>query len=77
MKEADLPRGGQDTREPEVEEQQRRVYLCDRCGFEMVEQHCKVVCPNCGSRWDCSDLTIYTDETGPDYGVGVGSGNGV
>jgi rubrerythrin len=41
--------------------QERRVYLCDRCGFEMIETHCKVVCPNCGSRWDCSDLSIYTD----------------
>lgn len=41
--------------------EEHRVYLCDRCGFEMIEAHCKVVCPNCGSRWDCSDLSIYTD----------------
>ncbi len=41
--------------------EKRRVYLCDRCGFEMIERHCKVICPNCGSRWDCSDLSIYTD----------------
>ncbi len=39
----------------------RPIYICDRCGFEMVEDHCKVVCPNCGARWDCSDLNIYTD----------------
>ncbi len=38
-----------------------RVYHCDRCGFEMSDLHCKVVCPNCGARWDCSDLNIYTD----------------
>jgi hypothetical protein len=36
-------------------------YLCDRCGCEMVEMNCKVVCPNCGSRFDCSDLNIYFD----------------
>ncbi len=36
----------------------KRVYLCDRCGFEMFEMNCKVVCPNCGSRYDCSDLTL-------------------
>ncbi len=36
----------------------RRVYLCDRCGFEMFETNCKVVCPNCGSRYDCSDLNL-------------------
>ncbi len=37
------------------------VYVCDRCGAPMHESHCKVVCPNCGARWDCSDLSIYTD----------------
>lgn len=35
--------------------------LCDRCGFEMFETNCKIICPNCGSRYDCSDLTIYFD----------------
>lgn len=39
----------------------RLAYICDRCGFEMIERNCKVICPNCGSRWDCSDLSIYTD----------------
>ncbi len=38
-----------------------RVYLCDRCGHEMVEKNCKVTCPNCGNRFDCSDLNIYLD----------------
>lgn len=33
-------------------------FRCDWCGFDMVEQQCKVVCRNCGARWDCSDLTI-------------------
>jgi len=38
------------------------VYMCDRCGSEMFELSCKVICPNCGSRFDCSDLSIYFDE---------------
>lgn len=36
-------------------------YLCDRCGSEMYEKNCKVTCPNCGNRFDCSDLNIYFD----------------
>lgn len=39
-----------------------RVWRCDRCGYEMVERHCKVVCPNCGARWDCSDVTIWVGD---------------
>jgi Zn finger protein HypA/HybF involved in hydrogenase expression len=37
------------------------VYTCDRCGFKMIERQCKVICPNCGSRFDCSDLNIFFD----------------
>ena len=37
------------------------VYMCDRCGHEMQEKNCKVTCPNCGNRFDCSDLNIYFD----------------
>jgi rubrerythrin len=37
------------------------VYICDRCGHEMYEKNCKVTCPNCGNRFDCSDLNIYFD----------------
>jgi len=57
-----------DSRKPEGEErasavenegEKKHVYLCDRCGFEMYESNCKIVCPNCGSRYDCSDLNIY------------------
>lgn len=29
--------------------------MCERCGAEMVERHCKIVCPNCGYLRDCSD----------------------
>ena len=39
----------------------KRIYMCDRCGHEMYEKNCKVTCPNCGNRFDCSDLTIYFD----------------
>jgi hypothetical protein len=35
--------------------------LCDRCGHEMVAMNCRLVCPNCGFRYDCSDLTLYFD----------------
>lgn len=31
------------------------VYVCDRCGEQMEEQKCKIVCPNCGMARDCSD----------------------
>ena len=34
---------------------------CDRCGAPMIDSHCKIVCLNCGSRLDCSDLSIYLD----------------
>ncbi len=35
--------------------------ICERCGCKMYESNCKVVCPNCGNRFDCSDLNIYFD----------------
>jgi rubrerythrin len=41
--------------------QQKQVHLCDRCGHEMFEKNCKIACPNCGNRFDCSDLNIYFD----------------
>ena len=39
----------------------KHIYICDRCGTEMYERNCKVTCPNCGNRFDCSDLNIYFD----------------
>lgn len=42
-------------------EERKRVYTCDRCGSEMRESNCKITCPNCGNRFDCSDLNIYFD----------------
>ncbi len=40
---------------------EKRIFICDRCGHEMYEKNCKVTCPNCGNRFDCSDLNIYFD----------------
>ena len=40
---------------------QKRVFMCDRCGCEMRAMNCKIVCLNCGNRFDCSDLNIYLD----------------
>ena len=37
-----------ETLEPSGEE-------CEVCGTEMYGLHCKLVCPNCGYRRDCSD----------------------
>jgi hypothetical protein len=37
-----------ETPQPSVEE-------CENCGMEMLGLHCKLVCPNCGYRRDCSD----------------------
>ena len=28
---------------------------CEVCGTEMFGLHCKLICPNCGYRRDCSD----------------------
>ena len=39
----------------------QHTYICDRCGYAMDEKNCKVTCPNCGNRFDCSDLNIYFD----------------
>jgi hypothetical protein len=39
----------------------RRIQYCDRCGHAMSERNCKVLCPNCGNRFDCSDLNLYFD----------------
>ena len=44
-----------------VEWLEKRVWVCDRCGSEMLEKNCKVNCPNCGNRFDCSDLNLYFD----------------
>ncbi len=44
-----------------VQWNEKRLWICDKCGSEMHEKNCKVSCPNCGNRFDCSDLNIYFD----------------
>ncbi len=34
---------------------QQDLYICDVCGAEMLEIHCKLICPRCGFTRDCSD----------------------
>ena len=48
------------TEEPKAQKREK-AYICDRCGHRMYEKSCKVTCPNCGNRFDCSDLNIYFD----------------
>jgi len=45
----------------ETQSKRKQVYVCDRCGSKMREKNCKVTCPNCGNRFDCSDLNIHFD----------------
>jgi hypothetical protein len=40
---------------------EKRSWVCDRCGSGMCEKNCKITCPNCGNRFDCSDLNLYFD----------------
>ena len=42
-------------REAPVSETSRPSEECELCGAEMFGLHCKLVCPNCGYRRDCSD----------------------
>ncbi len=44
-----------------VEWNEKRVWTCDRCGTQMYDKNCKVICPNCGNNFDCSDLNLYFD----------------
>lgn len=44
-----------------VEWNDEKVWVCDRCGSIMREGNCKIACPNCGNRFDCSDLNLYFD----------------
>lgn len=59
------PHEAEGTRNAHDEVAARHVYICDRCGCKMFEANCKVICPNCGSRYDCSDLTIHLDDGAP------------
>ncbi len=58
----DAVRAETEQAEAEAKLQDKRLeYICDRCGCEMIDRNCKVICPNCGNRFDCSDLNLYFD----------------
>ena len=38
-----------------AEPTEARIEECEVCGGRMYGLHCKLVCPNCGYRRDCSD----------------------
>jgi hypothetical protein len=44
-----------ENREAPVSEALASSEECELCGAEMFGLHCKLVCPNCGYRRDCSD----------------------
>jgi ribosomal protein L37E len=31
------------------------AHVCERCGEQMEERQCKILCKNCGYSRDCSD----------------------
>jgi len=41
--------------EQKTEERGNLAERCEACGTEMYGLHCKLVCPNCGYKRDCSD----------------------
>ena len=32
-----------------------KEHVCELCGTVMYDHNCKIVCPNCGYKRDCSD----------------------
>jgi len=32
-----------------------KEHVCEMCGTVMYDHNCKIVCPNCGYKRDCSD----------------------
>ena len=47
------PPGPADTHFRKLEVPARHV--CDICGVEMYDHNCKIVCPNCGYKRDCTE----------------------
>ncbi len=40
---------------PLVRREVPTVHVCELCGATMFDHNCKIVCPNCGYKRDCSD----------------------
>lgn len=34
---------------------EKQVFMCDLCGAQMLNLHCKLICNQCGYKRDCSD----------------------
>jgi hypothetical protein len=47
---AELPQGS-----PYVYRGVPSLHECELCGTVMYDHHCKIICPNCGYKRDCSD----------------------
>jgi rubrerythrin len=45
----------EDVRRPGRPPDIRDLQECEACGTKMYGLHCKIVCPNCGYKRDCSD----------------------
>ena len=45
----------EDARQPGPPIDIRDLQECEACGTKMYGLHCKIVCPNCGYKRDCSD----------------------
>lgn len=50
MRETEEPQGYEASETPSP-----AIVECEVCGTQMYGLHCKLVCPNCGYRRDCSD----------------------
>jgi len=48
-------RPAEGARHPEDPVDVRDLQECEACGTKMYGLHCKIVCPNCGYKRDCSD----------------------
>ncbi len=49
------PEAPQTTPAPLVRREIPSVHVCELCGTTMYDHNCKIVCPNCGYKRDCSD----------------------
>jgi rubrerythrin len=49
------PAGGGRERVQPAEGREVFAERCEACGTAMYGLHCKLVCPNCGFKRDCSD----------------------
>ncbi len=55
MSRTGLPRIIGRVSEEKIQTQATPEEKCEICGAQMFGLHCKLICPNCGYRRDCSD----------------------